>query len=368
MRNYIPFLKLKGSELSALKAMHKTHPNFEPFPFFDFPRKKPKKSRKKDAPQSKSKADLFSDDLKRLHRKFELNIKYIKEFYLDNFDIEDGILHNGQYNYYSIIKTFGPLGMVPVVGLDRHADHIVSIKAGLNGNLLSSNRVAIRLTQDDFESFSLCKKDLIELLNEIYFDFEKIDLILDCRFCKEKSSSIIYPLLINFLVSLSKEPYKFSRVIVTGSSVPASISEVILPRTERAIFREELLIYNGVANQNGGDIKFDLYFGDYTCVSPEYSDIELFDEDMDNVTTAKLIYPYDDELLLIRGGRFKTDRGQIKDLANKLIIRTRIYRGDKYSTGDKYIYEKANGIGRPATAASIVPHLVNLHLIYMFNK
>ena len=40
MNNYIPFLKLKGSEISALKHLHSTHPHINPEPFFDFPRKK----------------------------------------------------------------------------------------------------------------------------------------------------------------------------------------------------------------------------------------------------------------------------------------------------------------------------------------
>jgi hypothetical protein len=81
-----------------------------------------------------------------------------------------------------------------------------------------------------------------------------------------------------------------------------------------------------------------------------------------------LIYPYEKNLLLIRGGKFKTDRGELGKLAKKLIAKIAIYRGRIYSTGDGYLHDKANNIGKPATASTIVPHLVNLHMIYMFNK
>lgn len=54
MDNYIPFLKLKGSEISAIRDLDNSlKENF--LPFFDFPRKKPKKSRKEDAPTPKTK-------------------------------------------------------------------------------------------------------------------------------------------------------------------------------------------------------------------------------------------------------------------------------------------------------------------------
>lgn len=44
MYNYTPFLKLKVSEISALKELGANKKN-NFIPFFDFPRKKPKKSR-----------------------------------------------------------------------------------------------------------------------------------------------------------------------------------------------------------------------------------------------------------------------------------------------------------------------------------
>ncbi|MGO2346885.1 MAG: beta family protein [Providencia sp.] len=367
MNNYIPFLKLKGSEISALRNMHSTHPGIHPTPFFDFPRKKPKKSRREPAAAIKNKEELFSDDLIRLKRKFEINLKFLKKFYMDNFDVEDTIKHKGKYNYSGIIETFGPLGMVPVTGLDRHHEHIICIKDGLINGLISAERIALRLTQEDFESYAFCSSALIPLLKDLSSHFQDIDIIFDCRVCQENTAHILHPQILAFLGSLLNDGFSFSKIIVTGSTIPASISNIIQTRDEKHVVREEFIVYDNVFAKDS-ELDGQIFMGDYTCVSPDYSDVELFDEDMDNVTTAKLIYPYEKNLLLIRGGKFKTDRGELGKLAKKLIAKIAIYRGRIYSTGDGYLYDKANNIGKPATASTIVPHLVNLHMIYMFNK
>ncbi|WP_286876965.1 MULTISPECIES: beta family protein [Pantoea] len=368
MDNYIPFLKFKGSEISAIKALEKKHKGNEFVPFFDFPRKKPKKSRRLDAPLPSTKDELFAKDIIRLKRKFELNLSFLKKFYLDNFDVEDTISYKGQYTYRSIIQTFGPLGMIPVIGLDRHNDHLPSILDGIRSGNLKADQIAIRLTVDDFESYKFSQKELLNLLDAVFLEFENIEIIFDCRICHSNSGHNLATMITDFINELQKEIYVISKFIVSGSSIPASIKDLIEPRSEKDISREELVVFQKMLLSTTQDQTSKLYFGDYTCVSPDYSDVELFDEDMDNVTTAKIIYPYKNNIIVIRGGRFKSDRKQIKDLATKLVNKSHIYRGDIYSNGDKYIHNQSNGIGSAATAASIVPHLINLHLTYMLNK
>lgn len=286
---------------------------------------------------------------------------------MDNFDVEDTIKFNGNYNYAGIIEIFGPLGMVPVIGLDRHPEHMNCIKDGLIKKKLTYERIGVRLTKEDFESYSFCRNDLIDLLAELNSIFQNVDIIFDCRVCGENSSALLSSQIVSFILLMIKDGALPSKVVVTGSTIPASISEIIQTKNEKHVLREECIIYESVmANIN--EFNINVFLGDYTCVSPDYSDVELFDEDMDNVTTAKLIYPYEKNLLLIRGGRFKTDRAQIGHLAKSLIANIAIYRGVAYSTGDRYLYDKANNVGKPATASTIVPHLVNLHLAYMFNK
>jgi hypothetical protein len=366
MKDYIPFLKLKGSEISALRDLSKKFKNDNFIAFFDFPRKKPSKSRREDAPLPKTKEELFANDIIKLKRRFDINLKFLSEFYLDNYDLDDSINHNGKYNYNSIIKEFGPCGMIPVMGLDRHAEHLKSILSGLKSGYINNNRIALRLTKDDFESFKFSKKDIVEVIKEVENKFQNIDLVFDCRFCSPGSNAEYSLSISKFYKDAINDGFNFSRIIISGSSIPSSITEIVKPRTEKIILREELIIYKSI-KKYFADFK-GFYLGDYTCVSPEYSDVELFDEDMDSVTTAKLIYPYDDSVYVLRGGRFKGDRGQMKDLASKLVAKTHVFRGEKYSSGDRYIYEKSMGVGKSATASTIVSPLINLHLTYMLNK
>lgn len=369
MDNYIPFLKLKGSEISAIRDLDSSLKT-NLLPFFDFPRKKPKKSRKEDAPTPKTKSELFSNDLFKLRRKFEINLNFLSKFYLDNFDLEDFVEHDGKYSYYSILENFGPFGMIPVVGLDRSEEHLKSVLYALKENIISDSRIAIRLCKNDFESYSICRNELIALLDEIYFSFNEIDLIFDCRICKEDSNEKFTEQILKFIQGLSKESYSFHRFIISGSSIPPSITELITTRSEKHISREEILIYNKIHSSMSKENreKTNIFIADYGCVSPEYSDVELFEEDMDNITTAKIIYPYNDNLYLVRGGRMKSDREQINKLAKTIVTQTHIYRGSSFSMGDRYLYDKSNGVGKLATASTIVAPLVNLHLTYMLNK
>jgi len=369
MDNYIPFLKLKGSEISAIRDLDESLKG-DFIPFFDFPRKKPKKSRKEDAPTPKTKSELFSNDLSKLRRKFEINLKFLKRFYLDNFDLEDFIQHNGQYSYVSILESFGKFGMIPVVGLDRSEEHLKSVLNAVNDNLIEDTRIAIRLCKEDFESYSLCKDELIILLNNICLEFEEIDVIFDCRICKEGENAKYTSQISDFIIELSKEIYFIKRFIISGSSIPPSIRELITTYSEKNIKREEVLIYRDIYNNfiEHKATQDKLFLSDYGCVSPEYSDVELFEEDMDNVTTAKIIYPYKDFLYLVRGGRMKTDRNQINSLAGVVVGKPLIYRGKNYSLGDKYLSDKSSNIGKPATASTIVSPLINLHLTYMLKK
>lgn len=361
MYNYIPFLKLKVSEIGALKEL-KANKKEGLVPFFDFPRKKPKKSRHKTA-TAKDKNDLFYSDLNRLEIKFKLNLSWIKEFYLDNYDLEDGISIDGRYNYYNIIEKFSKFGMIPVIALDRNVEHINAIKNGFINNLFQHKKIAIRLTREYFSNYLLFKEELLDLIDELNLYVTSFDFIFDCRVCKKGDSDSLSKKIIAFTDSLLKEKIPFGYIITTGSMIPASISELIKTQSELDLEREEIKVFTSV-NEHF-DFIMDIYFGDYGAVSPEYSDIELFDEDMQNITTAKLIYPYSDRIFVKRGGRVKGDKYQYNEFAEYIINSSKFYRGKDFSTGDLFLYQKANYEGKSVTAASIVKPLVNIHLSYM---
>lgn len=363
MYNYTPFLKLKVSEISALKELDDTKKE-KMIPFFDFPRKKPKKSRYSEEQQS-DKNQLFYSDLNRLESKFNNTLKWIKEFYLDNYDVEDEISIDNKYHYYDIISRFSKFGMIPVIALDRDPNHILSVIHGFENNAFAYQRVALRLTRDYFCNYSLFKEEIEDLLEDLKPHITSVDIIFDCRVCKTGDSDKISKQIKNFIANLKTHSanININKIITTGSMIPASISELLETQSELDIVREEIKIYTSVFDNYSN--QFCLVFGDYGCVSPEYSDIELFDEDMQNVTTAKIIYPYHDRLFIKRGGRVKSDKYQYNEFAEFIVNDSEFYRGKEYSSGDLYLFQKANYEGKSVTAASIVKPLVNLHLSYM---
>ncbi|EPY4489419.1 beta family protein [Klebsiella variicola] len=361
MYNYIPFLKLKVSEIGALKEL-KDNKKKGLVPFFDFPRKKPKKSRYGTA-TLKDKKELFYNDLARLESKFNLNLTWINEFYLDNYDVEDGISIDGRYNYFNIIEKFSKFGMIPVISLDRSIEHMQAIKYGFVEKLFKQKRIAIRLTREYFSNYLLFEDELLDLINELKQYVGKFDIIFDCRVCKQGDSFLLAKKIVAFIEHLLKGNIPLGHVITTGSMIPASISELLTTQSELDIEREEIKVFVSV-NEAFKLIK-DISFGDYGAVSPEYSDIELFDEDMQNVTTAKVIYPYSNRIFVKRGGRVKGDKYQYNEFAEYIINTQDIYRGKDFSKGDLFLYQKANYEGKSVTAASIVKPLVNIHLSYM---
>ncbi len=363
MYSYIPFLKLKVSEIGALKELADNKKK-ELVPFFDFPRKKPKKSRyNEDAKQDKS--ELFYNDLNRLESKFRLNLGWLSEFYLDNYDVEDSISINRRYNYFDIIEKFSKFGMVPVIALDRHPEHINAIYDGFKKGVFTRKKVAMRLTRDFFCNYTLFRDELIDIIDGMLPFVDNVDFIFDCRVCKNGDSTLVSKQIVVFIQNLIEDKSKIplGRIITTGSMIPASISELIETQSELDVRREEIIIYSEVSKSFPDENI--VHFGDYGAVSPDYSDIELFDEDMQNVTTAKIIYPYSDRVYIRRGGRVKGDKHQYNVFADYIVNESGFYRGVRYSKGDLYLYQKANYEGKSVTAASIVKPLVNLHLSYM---
>lgn len=301
----------------------------------------------------------------RLESKFKKNLLWINEFYLDNYDVEDGISDSGKYNYYDIINIFSKFGMIPVTALDRHPKHIDAINHGFQNELFSYKKVALRLTRDYFCNFDLVKDEIDEVLGKLSQHINSVDFIFDCRVCKTGEAENLSKQIINFIsrININISNLSLDRIIITGSMIPPSISELINTQSELDVEREEIKIYTTVDTIFKGN--YNLIFGDYGCVSPEYSDIELFDEDMQNVTTAKILYPYSNRLFIRRGGRVKGDKFQYNVFAAHIINNSSIYRGKEFSTGDLYLHQKANYEGKTVTAASIVKPLVNLHLSYM---
>lgn len=350
MNKYIPFLKTKNGEFAAIKALE---PNIKrkitPFLELQF--------------NKNSDADWLKNKMPRIIRKIELNLGHIPFFYFDNYNINSDLLVNGVNNYQYILETLKDLPFIPVVSIDRHPDHNQSVYNKKTTGDIKSQVLAIRLTSEHFQNYHLTDIDIKSELRSVISQFDQIDLILDCRVCLKADTNELANNIIDFAVNFVKD-YNVRRLIVAGSSIPPSIADLLPPVSTITIERKELSVFRNVQLYGPS---LHLYLGDYGSVSPEFSEIDIIPEAMRNVTAPKIIYSYDDNHFILRGGALATHpRGdaQYYDLSGDLEAQA-FFRGPRYSDGGKFFYEKSRSRGSKVTPASIVKPTLNSHITYM---
>lgn len=350
MNNYIPFLKVKTNEIGALKELDPALKG-ELVPFFDLARK------------DGMTEDSYKTMVQRCTQSLKRNLKDFGNFFVDNFDIEDHITVDGKNNYGFLIDNLAERLFIPVVGLDRVAGRNEIVFNKKKGGLIKSDAVALRLQADDFENFALVQKEIGDLIQQGNGIFSSWILILDNRLCLNMAHAARANLLASFIKKAAAS-YNFSMIVVTGSSIPSSIGDIQKAKSEQTHDRPEVAIFRTMQGHLGQIFP---HFGDYTIVSPLYSDLAIPPEAMQNVTAAKVIYSHADVHYIARGGALKGHpRGylQYNDIAQQIVAKI-FYRKPPYSFGDKFLNEKANFMGSKVTASSILKPTINAHITYM---
>lgn len=351
MNKYIPFLKLKSGEIAAINGLEKSLKN-RITPFFDFPY------------NSELSVKSFVDKTIKLVRKFEINLKEIQSLYLDNFDVNSSLTILGEDSYLYLLSSFRDFPIIPVVSIDRSKEHNLAVLKAKQSGYVTSGVVALRLVGDDFQDYELISDEVEEELGDVFKGFEQIDLILDCRVCLKMDHKKLAKNIDSFIVSFCSV-YPVRSVVVTGSSIAASIADIIPINSELSLDRAELKIYREVSKIVGESV--DLILGDYGTVSPYYSEVDIPPEVMQNVMTPKIIYANQDQHFFIRGASLRTHpRGsaQYNDLSRVLVSKS-FYRREWYSFGDGFFYEKSQGLGAKVTPGSIVKPIIIAHISYM---
>lgn len=347
---YTPFLKLKANEVGAVAALS-DEVRDSIVPFFDLPMKKGITSA------------AFSSMVDKSARKIELNLGETSPFFLDNFDIPDAITVAGKVNYSYVIEAFSDLSFIPVVGLNRSTAHNQAVFDGKSAGRIASSKIAVRLVEDEFDEFDLLEDELSELMEQVVDSFDECVLILDCRLCLNQDPTA-KALRIHKFIKKAQATYSFVEIIVTGSSVPASIGLVAKTVQESELSRVELQIFAGLRALGRID---HIGLGDYTVVSPHYSEVTLPGEMLLNISAPKVMYAHENVYYISRGGALKTHaRGnhQYNDICADLIAMP-FYRGEDYSAGDLFIAQKAAMVGKMVTLSNIVKPTVNAHITYM---
>ncbi|TBV72279.1 beta family protein [Pseudoxanthomonas winnipegensis] len=350
MRKYTPFLKMKVNECGALRELPADiYPKI--VPFFDLPHKK-----ERDLPGLDK---LIIDSSKKMKKMAER----IPQFFLDMYDIPDSLASQGIGIFSSVAIAFQGQNFIPVAGLDRSQAYISSIFLSQSSGLLKSKTLAIRLVEDDFQSYSACKSDIDTLVaNARSAGFEDFVLVLDMRICVSKSPNILASTLLNFIGGVTQTPL-FKQIIITGSSITAMIVQIVPTETTQTVNRFELQTFN-LINSLPEDL---ISFGDYTIVSPDYSELDLPKELLPNITAPKLCYSYDDVHYIDRGGALKTHKfgnRQYNNMAATL-IKQPFFRKTGYSFGEDFLIQKAQGLGKSVMPSSILKPTICAHMTYM---
>jgi Beta protein len=347
MITYVPFLKAKRGELTAMGELT---PKVKQAicPFLDFPRKKAQY----DSHAYASTAHSIATSLKK-HWGDDA------EFYFDDLDIAQNLKVEGEHQYAYVLGALRELQVIPVVGLDRTNHNATVARLKRNGEIASTT-VAVRAVQSDFEDFDLNKDEIAYDLSDVFEGFEDIHLILDCRLCSGANVPTTAQQIAAFAQKFCAVYSKARRVIVTGSSIPASIRDVIAVDSTETVARRELEIITKARDLSD----LNLIVGDYATVSPFYSDADLDPKLMQTVMTPRLIYPFKHSFFVTRGVSMKSGgQEQYVGLTTELCAQGFFRRS--YSTGDDYFYEKSQGIGKNATNGTVVKPSVVAHITYM---
>lgn len=353
MTNYVPFLKTKVNEFAAIKKLD-TRIAENITPFFDINRKAEKKT--SPAQQNSSFSNYteveYKELIKKLINKFKLNTQEISLFYLDDYDIDNDLFVNGEQSYGFVIKQFQSLPFIPVIGIDRSSERNEIVFS--NKEYIQSDTVAIRIVGDDLQTGLFDFKNLTKKAKDY---FSNIELIIDLKIIPEDADlSDSFAKITKFL----KRVEDFSKVIISGSSIPKSIGELVSTNKIKDITRKELELFT-MLNASYPN----LIYGDYTIVSPYYSDVDMPAEMLLNITAAKVIYSYGKVHHVYRGETLKSGNyQQFKDFCEDISSQA-FFRGKEYSYGDDFIYNAKNRDGN-ITQSSILSPTINAHISYMY--
>lgn len=351
MKNkYVPFLKMKVNEIGALSVLAQSIKE-QITPFFDLPK------------EPDEKPDNLHIKIQKAVKSAEKHLKSFRQYYVDSFDVTDSIHINGRHIYYTVVEEFRNTPFIPVIGVDRKKDHNKAVFEGRRNGLIKSSCVALRLQPEDFSDYDLVQNEIEDLFIQCEGLFSEWDVVLDNRVCVNVDVNQRAKEITQFIEGLLGD-YRLRRIVTTGSSIPAAIGDVIKTNTILDYGRVELDIFSLVTAEVKDSA---LYWGDYTIVSPLYSEVDIQPEAMRNVTAPKIAYSYERVHHLMRGTALASHpRGnqQYNDMAALLVTRP-FFRPATYSFGEPFLLEKSKGLGAMVTPGSILKPTISTHITYM---
>jgi hypothetical protein len=321
---YLPVLKAKGAEFSALKLISskqraKIIPLFEIPPVaYNFEAHKPKESLE---------AHLI-DTVSKLKKTWDAPA------FVDLPYLSSGELINNDHPITFVLREANRKGLllIPVMSTDpsRGVEHQREIARLIANGII--NRVCLRIRNED-----IIPSELPSLLPAIITMLGIKPGCVDLIFDFEHMTGEILPYVLRMKACIKKLPERdsWNSISLVGSGLLTSMSEV----EKFAIIkvpRLEWHLWSALATD--ADCKDILRYGDYAIAAPG---VVQFDPRVMRMN-AKIWYTSKEAWLLTPGANWKDDTGQYSRLC-QLISSHRNFRGEGYSLADERILQCARG-------------------------
>ncbi len=354
-KHYVPILKGKMGELSALKVLGETN-KASLTPLIEIP-PIPLKILKDKTRVRKTLDEHLDGFVLDIFRSWA---NQDRPLFLDTVWIQDdSIMSGGNHFLRYIFNDAHQIGLklIPVTSFDHRNEFQVEVSKIISND---KNGVCLRLDYN-----ALLREDFINQLDLLLSIFKikasDIDLILDFRNVLDDQRTIIIKIVESVLSSL---PYvnEWRTLTFACTSFPIDLSN-ISRNTVTLISRAEWKIWCELA-RNKNKLKRLPTFGDYGIAHPEIIDYDP----LLMQTSASIRYTTDEEWLILKGA--STKRYTFSQFINlsKLLIKRTEYCGSSFSWGDNYINDCAN---KKVTTGNLTTWRkvgTNHHLTFVTNR
>ena len=219
----------------------------------------------------------------------------------------------------------------PVIQLDYDVSYVNAVR---NSYSHCSYGIGMRVTLSELAD-PMNHARIQQLLLNIGCAPSSTDLIVDFRKGAEYEPTDDVVFMLAALLGGIPNISEFRSIYIVGTSLELDL--VKKPGAEQE--RSDWLFYKALYSALKSDFP-NLGYGDYTIETPEFSSLDM----RMMKPAAKLVYSYEEKWVIYKGGSFRDDPSQMKPLCSRLVKSPQGYfYGDKYSPGDKKIYDCSKG-------------------------
>jgi hypothetical protein len=343
-RHYVPVLRWKAAERSALAAVEPAKRTFitpliEPVPRLFRPSKR------------NPNADptfTIGEIAQHIRASWGRSPFFVDFLHLNGSDSPEAA---------SALRLFTPyaravgLTVIPVTGLNRSTAYQEAVAAAVRTNQAG---VCIRLCRDDTTKHALAS-ELTRLLAHLNLSHEDSDLIIDLAINRQSDPGF------GPLCASAPVLGRWRTFTILSGAFPANLTGMPLGPNLRP-----RLDWRRWRNQSRTSLPRRPAFGDYTIQHPVFSE----PVDFPNVS-ASIRYTIESDWLIMRGEGVQNEGGAGYDQwpANALLLSEQPqFCGSRFSYGDRYIADKAVHPQQPGNPRTWLQAGINHHLVFVIRQ